>query len=104
MGVGEAGQHQAGQPEVLVGRRYPGLDPHPAAAVGDQPDLLRDATGQPAVGCPVAAHPASSATTDVSARTPAWQSSSSACSAGECEMPLGLRTNSMAVGMPALAR
>ena len=36
-----------------------------------------------------------------SARTPAAQSAGSACSAGECETPVGLRTNSIAVGIRA---
>ena len=39
-----------------------------------------------------------------SAATPAWQSAGSACSAGEWETPVGLRTNSIALGTPADAR
>jgi hypothetical protein len=39
-----------------------------------------------------------------SALTPTRQSGSSACSAGECETPVGLRTNSIAVGIPAADR
>ena len=42
--------------------------------------------------------------TVASASTPARQSARSACSAGEWETPVGLRTNSIAVGTPAAAR
>ena len=39
-----------------------------------------------------------------SAETPTRQSEISACSSGECETPVGLRTNSIAVGTPAADR
>ena len=52
----------------------------------------------------VGAQPAGPRVTRASAATPARQSSRSACSAGECEIPVGLRTNTIAVGMPAPAR
>ena len=42
--------------------------------------------------------------TAASASTPASQSSTSACSAGLCDTPVGLRTKSIAVGTPAAAR
>ncbi len=42
--------------------------------------------------------PASSSSTAASAATPASQSARSACSAGEWDTPVGLRTKSMAVG------
>src|ERR1700727_766301 len=47
---------------------------------------------------PVRLHPPGGGTPAVSASTPARQSSSLAVSAGECETPVGLRTNSIAVG------
>ena len=51
-----------------------------------------------------AAHRASLSSVSASAETPTRQSAISACSSGECETPVGLRTNSIAVGMPAADR
>ena len=69
--------------DIDVGSRA-GTDPRPLAAIdGSQ---------------------AMSLMTAVSARTPAWQSSRSACSWGECETPVGLRTKIIAVSTPADAR
>ena len=112
VGVGQARQHQARPARTSSARPAgtPALDRQPTRpAVGDQPRRPVDRRAvQPAVAGPsswsLPATRPGRLTTAVSARTPAWQSASSACSAGECEMPVGLRTNSIAVGMPALAR
>ena len=82
-----------------------------AVAVGFDQDVAADAlAGEPGqVGEPATGHggarghgrPARSSRTRASACTPASQSACSACSAGECETPVGLRTNSMAVGIRA---
>src|SRR4029077_12365519 len=46
------------------------------------------------------AHRASRSRVSASASPPARQSAISACSAGECETPVGLRTKSIALGTP----
>ena len=103
--VGEAGQHDAGQP-VGAGRGR-----RPASTAVNRPSVdlepRRRARGRPAAARAAANHassrPARASDAWSSASTPARQSSRSACSAGECETPVGLRTNSIAVGMPAAA-
>src|SRR6266851_3527565 len=94
------GVHGAGQPEVAVGVEagrdgVHALAPGPERAVvrlGSGPqravERVRVGVGEPGQG-------------EARARTPASQSARSACSAGECETPVGLRTNSMAVGTRA---
>ena len=87
----------------------------PAALAGSDPHPRRRAFRQPSVGAPPrAVHrgilpgPSPECTTKV-LRTPARaiapnaQSASSACSSGACDTPVGLRTKSIAVGMPASA-
>ena len=77
-----------------------------------EPDARGQPRGQPGVlgpvgrrgRCVTAALPARSSSTAVRAATPSRQSDGSACSAGEWETPVGLRTKSIAVGTPALAR
>src|SRR5690606_26457075 len=114
--VGEAGQHEPGQADVLVGRRRAGPDGDDPPVRGLDAHGPGDAVGQPGPLAPVAGHALSSSgagagspvsrsvSTAVRASTPAAQSSGSACSAGEWETPVGLRTNSIAVGTPAAAR
>src|SRR5439155_3370278 len=104
VGVGQAGQGEAAQ-ALRVGRGGGGEgDGGEAVAVGFDEYLAADAlAGEPGqVGEPPSlGHPARSSRTRASACTPASQSASSACSAGECETPVGLRTNNMAVGIRA---
>ncbi len=70
----------------------------------DDPDIGLDPAvdqGVLEMECP---HEASSCNASASASTPTWQSAASAYSSGECETPVGLRTKSIAVGMPAAER
>src|SRR5690606_36053582 len=99
--VGQAGHGQAVQPAGRL-RRV-----HDADLDRGEP-LVRDAhehsvdhlaLTEPGVLEPERGdHDASLASVSASASTPARQSAVSACSSGECEMPVGLRTNSIAVG------
>src|SRR5690625_109894 len=84
-----------------------------AFVVGTDPDAIVDDIVQPRLLAPVGRHGArpcslaavvSSPSTRVRACTPARQSECSANSSGECETPVGLRTNSIAVGIPACDR
>ena len=109
VGVGEAGQHDPGQADVAVVRRARrDSDPAEPAVGHGHPHRGGRPGRQPGVLGPVASvtrrPPSRSASTAVRAATPARQSASSACSAGECETPVGLRTKSIADGMPCAAR
>ena len=113
VGVREAGQGDAVEHRVdrsgcgVRGDRgdHPGLlgDPDP---VGDAVRQVGD--GNPVGGAhgrsPAVSGPTSSVSAAVSASTPARQSTRSACSAGECEIPVGLRTKIIPVGIPVPAR
>src|SRR5690242_5368896 len=101
--VGEAGQHDAGQSRRAGGIGVGG-DRRESSAVDLEHDVARDATRQPRVGGEVGRQEARSSSTVVSASTPAKQSAVSAYSTGECETPVGLRTNNIALGIPAVAR
>ena len=107
VGVGEAGQHDARQPLRVAGGGA-GVDAGEPAAVDGERHVAREAAGQQRVRRPEPhgrdPAPARSAATSASAATPARQSARSACSAGAWETPVGLRTNSIAVGTPAAAR
>ncbi len=59
---------------------------------------------EPGTLAPVRRHADSSRSTLVKASTPARQSAVSANSSGECDTPVGLRTNNIADGMPASCR
>src|SRR5690606_30807805 len=107
----------------LVARPGVGHDLGEATALDGQPDAPVDPVRQLGVLAPErparggggvrtdtgrrAGHgcaPARSVSTVARTCTPAMQSSDVANSSGECEMPVGLRTKSIAVGTPALAR
>src|SRR5215217_9415817 len=107
VGIGEAWQHHAVEPLVAGLGVDAGLEraeapvSHLEADPGSEParqlDMLR----------PVRAHPASPASarrTSAKASTPAVQSSRSANSAGEWEIPVTRRTKIIAAGISALAR
>lgn len=110
VGVRETGDRQPaenlGARRRSVDARTDGRDP----AVGDldghawldervEPGVLQPVRLRAGAGVWVGHVQASPSSTSARASTPATQSSSVAYSAGECETPVGLRTNSMAVGM-----
>lgn len=106
--VGEPGAHETLEDDVTV------ADLDAVRHLGDEPVLDAQSNspthpvGEGRAGAPVGRHfpppPVRSTSTSASADTPVRQSASSANSAGEWEIPVGLRTYTMAVGMPWLAR
>src|SRR6478736_2496197 len=105
--VGEAWQDHAGEPGVAgLGRLLVAHVDDPAT-VGDDPHRAPYTTGEHRVLAPERGHapaPARSVTTSARAAMPSKQSSAEAHSSGECDTPVGLRTKSMALRMPSLAR
>ena len=75
-----------------------------AAVLHGHEHVVVDGAVDPGALEEVGGHEASRWSVSARAATPARQSAVSACSAGEWEMPVGLRTNSIAVGMPASER
>src|SRR5215211_9323185 len=105
--IGEAWQHHAVEPLVAGLAVDAGIDRAEAPVSHLEADPGSEPTRQLDMLRPVPAHPASPASarrTSARASTPARQSSRSANSAGEWEIPLGLRTKIIATGIPALAR
>ena len=98
VGVGEPGQHQAGQQLVIRRADQRRLDSDDEAAFARKVDRSGDPVADEGGRAPVGAHAANSASTSANASTPARQSAVSACSPGACETPVGLRTNSMVLG------
>src|SRR5207248_2509896 len=96
--VGQAGEGEPGQPRPLGRRvRRDGFDETVPHFDGDVPGGIR--TAEPGVLRVVPGHRhANSPSTVARASTPAAQSTSLADSSGAWEIPVGLRTNSIAVG------
>ena len=110
--VGKPGQNHPGQYLSITGHCPRSHRAEPAAGYLER-HVMTEAARQHCVCSPPPldvrhvkrpAHRASSSVTAVRASTPPWQSWRSANSAGECEIPLGLRTNNMALDNPAVAR
>src|SRR6266700_6656175 len=111
MGVREPGQRQPGQQNGIghgvapTDLRHDSGEPLAGRLAQDVRTyaLVRKPGqfGMPAAALTAGHADASSSSAAASAATPVWQSASSACSAGACETPDGLRTNSIAAGTRA---
>ncbi len=101
--VRETGDRQACK---VIGTGSTDLDPGEATALDLDQHVVLDRTVDVRTLQEVrgGVHPASSRRVVARASTPARQSAIGACSSGEWLTPAGLRTNSMAVGIPAAER